>query len=98
MTLPEAVSWLTTPEITAVVNVAAILALVLALISLLVYLRERFQKQETLPQVPTPIVAQSRIAPRTWWEYLTNDLKLSPKARRACAGLYNIGWEQLIPF
>ena len=41
------------------------------------------------------MLAQTPVAPKTWWEYLTNDLELSPKARKACAGLYNIGWEQL---
>ena len=95
MTLPEAVSWLTTPEITAIANVATILALVLALTSLLAYLLERLKKRETLPQVPAFMVAKPRIAPRTWWEYVTNDLKLTSKARKACVRLYNIGWEQL---
>ena len=96
MTLTDVVRWLTTPEITAIANAATILALALAVVSLLVvFLFERLRKRETLPRIPTSIPAQSRTAPRTWWEYLTNDLELSSKARKACVSLYNIGWEQL---
>ena len=95
MTFQDIVSWLTTPEITAVANLATIVALPLAAMSLLSYFLDRLQKRESLPQVPTPMLAQTPVAPKTWWEYLTNDLELSPKARKACAGLYNIGWEQL---
>lgn len=40
-------------------------------------------------------MAHSPAAPKTWWEYLTNDLDLSPNARRVCSVLYTIGWEQL---
>lgn len=96
MTLPDIVKWLTTPGITAVANAATILALVLALMMpLLAYRLERLKRRETLPQIPISIPTRSRTDPRTWWEYLTNDLELSPKARKACASLYDIGWEQL---
>ena len=95
MTFQEFISWLTRPEITAAANLATIVALPLAVISLLIYLLDRLQRRDSLPQVPTPMLAQTPVAPRTWWEYLTSDLELSPKARKACAGLYNIGWEQL---
>lgn len=95
MTLPQVVSWLTTPELTAVANTATILAFVLAAVSLVLYFQERHRKSNTLLQVPTAMLAQSQMAPRTWWEYLTNDLELSPKARKACAALYDSGWEQL---
>ena len=86
---------MTTPEITAAANLATIVALPLAVMSLLIYFLDRLQKRESLPQIPTPMLAQTPLAPKTWWEYLTNDLELSPKARKACAGLYNIGREQL---
>ena len=86
---------MTTPEITAAANLATIVALPLAVMSLLIYFLDRLQKRESLPQIPTPMLAQTPLAPKTWWEYLTKDLELSPKARKACAGLYNIGWEQL---
>ena len=83
MKSPAIVIWLTSPEITAVANLATIVALLFAVISLLIYLLDRFQKRETLPQVPKPVLAQSPVAPRTWWEYLTNDLELSPPCVRA---------------
>ena len=95
MAVQDLVSWLNAPAVTAVANVATIVALLFAMISLLVYFRHRLQKQASLPQVPISLLAQATAPPKTWWEYLTNDLRLSPKARRACASLYNIGWEQL---
>ena len=96
MTLTELASWLTTREITALANAATIAGLLVAVVvPLAVYLLNRLRKRETLPEVPTPVLAQSSVAPRTWWEYLTDDLELSQKARKACAGLYEIGWEQL---
>ena len=95
MTLPQVVSWLTTPELTAVANTATISGFVLAVVCLVLYLQERYRKRTTLLQIPTAKSTQSQMAPRTWWEYLTNDLKLSLKARKACAALYDSGWEQL---
>jgi len=91
----EVVSWLNRPEITAAANVAAIVGLAWIVVLIVAFLLERLRGRKAVPQVPTPMLAQTPVAPRTWWEYLTNDLKLSPKARKACAGLYNIGWEQL---
>ena len=91
----EVVSWLNSPEITAIANVAAIVGLVWIVVSIAAFLLEKLRDRKALPQVPAPMLAQMPVAPRTWWEYLTNDLELSPKARKACAGLYNIGWEQL---
>ena len=95
MTLTDVIRWLTTPEITAVANAATMVALALAVYPLVVFMLKRLRKRETLPHIPTSIPAQSWTSPRTWWEYLTNDLELSPKARKVCASLYNIGWEQL---
>ena len=91
----EIVSWLNRPEISAAANVAAIIGLAWIVVLIVAFLLERLRRREALPQVPTPMLAQTPVAPRTWWEYLTSDLELSPKARKACAGLYNMGWEQL---
>ena len=82
MTLPQVVSWLTTPELTAVANTATISGFVLAAVCLVLYLQERYRKRTTLLQIPTAKSTQSQMAPRTWWEYLTNDLELSLKARK----------------
>lgn len=96
MTLVDIVSWLTSPAITAAANLATIVALLCAGISLWICLRDRLQKREALPHVPRSVLAQAPAAPKTWWEYLTNDLELSPEVQNACVELYNIGYEQLV--
>ena len=91
----DLINWSTSIEITATANLATIVASLVALISLLLYIFDRRQKREALPQVPAPMLDQASVAPKTWWEYLTNDLDLSPRARQLCVNLYNIGWEQM---
>ena len=73
MTWQEVVSWLNRPEITAAANVAAIVGLAWIVVLIVAFLLERLRRREALPQVPTPMLAQTPVAPRTWWEYLTND-------------------------
>ena len=41
------------------------------------------------------MLGQASAAPKTWWEYLTNDLDLSANSQKLCVDLYDIGWEQL---
>ena len=95
MTFQDIVGLLTAAEITAAANLATIVALLLTVASILAHFLYSRLKRESLPQVPAPMLGQAPVAPKTWWEYLTNDLELSPDARQVCAGLYDIGWEQL---
>ncbi len=95
MTFHDLVTWLTSDEITAIAILAAIASSPFGVVSLLLDLYDRRKKRNCLPEIPAPMMAQSPPAPKTWWEYLTNDLDLSPDAQRICANLYDIGWEQL---
>ena len=95
MTFQDLVNWLNTAEVTAVVTLMAIVGFTLTAVSLLLHFLDRRQKREALPQVPAPMLNQASVAPKTWWEYLTNDLDLSPRARQLCVNLYNIGWGQM---
>ena len=94
MTFQDFVSWFTSAEITATANLFTIVAFLLPAGSLLFVLLGR-KKQESLPQVPAPMLGQASAAPKTWWEYLTNDLDLSANSQKLCVDLYDIGWEQL---
>ena len=90
MTLQEFISWLTRPKVTVASNLATLMALPLAVEFLLIYLLDRLQRRDSLPQVLTHMSARTSVAPKTWWECRTNHLELSPKARRraqACTTL-----------
>ena len=95
MTFQDIVTWLNTAEVNAIVTMMTIVGFALTLVFALLHFLDRRQRRESLLHLPASMAAQSPAAPKTWWEYLTNDLDLSPDAQRICANLYDIGWQQL---
>ena len=91
----EVIAWLNSPHAAAIAALCGMLGGLAVVFAIARFIWRWLKKRTGLVEVP--VVASSRVrpAPRTWWEYLTNDLSLPPKARKVCADLYDFGWEQL---
>ena len=95
MFLEWATNWLNSPEGIAVTGAFGILGGSAVIFAIVRSIWHQIKGQGFALEEPEPALTQARVAPRTWWEYLTNDLELSPKERKACAALYEVGWQQL---
>ena len=88
-------SWLNSPVGVAVTSIFGILGGLAVIFAIVRFIWQRVRGQRLALELPEPALAQAQATPRTWWEYLTNDLDLSPKEREGCAALYDAGWQQL---
>ena len=95
MPVEEIVIWLNSPEGIALASTCGILGGLGVIFPLFRSIVRRLRKREAVVKAPKPSLEETQPAPKTWWEYLTGDLDLTPKLRKICAGLYDTGWEQL---
>ena len=96
MIMEEIINWLNSREGMAIVGAFGIVGGLGVIFGMVRWVWQRGKNQHIEIEVANEILTRAEPAPRTLWEYLTNDLKLTPKQREVCASLYDIGHEQLV--
>ena len=89
------IDWLNSREGIALAGTCGIIGGLAVAVALIRFAFRGFRRRPGADQLPVAVASRTREAPKTWWEYLTNDLDLTKDQRKICSQLYDFGYAQL---